>query len=80
MRTEDVIIRELFWNNMVPLLFEKTASVLQIYSNFFITWFTAKYCFPQINIELLEVGLNSDQFQFSPDNIRTLSRDIVNEN
>ena len=50
MRSEDVIIRELFWNNMIPLLFEKNASVRQIYSNFIITWFTA------INIELLEVG------------------------
>ena len=55
MRTEDVVIRELFWNNMIPLLFEKNASVLQIYSNFFYNLIHCKILF-STNIELLEIG------------------------
>ena len=67
---------------------------MSLLENYFeITWYL--YCLKKLhqfynlihckilfstNIELLEVGLNSDQFQFSPDNIRTLSRDTVNEN
>ena len=40
---------------MIPLLFEKNASVLQIYSNFFYNLIHCKILF-STNIELLEVG------------------------